>query len=302
MQQVLKAGVVAHAVALCFALGFSDPAIAQESAAEQADISGKLLLTAGVSQVEGSAGGGLTPWAVIGGYGTRDQTGGNVFYTRVGVDDYELRSFGALVGFRDRVEVSLARQDFDTRAVGTALGLGRGYTISQDILGVKLRLAGDAVLEQDSWWPQVSVGIQHKRNNRGDLLSAIGAGSDSGTDFYVSATKLFLAQSLLLNGTLRFTEANQMGILGFGGDLDDGHEPHLELSAALLLSRHLALGAEWRSKPDNLAIAREDDWFDVFLAWAPTKRVSLTLAYLDLGNVVIADEQRGFYASLQLGF
>jgi len=32
--------------------------------------SGKLLLTGGVSQIEGAAGGGLTPWAVIGGYGT----------------------------------------------------------------------------------------------------------------------------------------------------------------------------------------------------------------------------------------
>jgi hypothetical protein len=32
------------------------------------NISGKLLLTAGVSNIEGSAGGGLTPWALIGGY------------------------------------------------------------------------------------------------------------------------------------------------------------------------------------------------------------------------------------------
>ena len=37
--------------------------------------SGKLLLTGGVTQVEGAAGGGLAPWAVIGGQGTRDQVG-----------------------------------------------------------------------------------------------------------------------------------------------------------------------------------------------------------------------------------
>lgn len=42
----------------------------------------KLLLTGGLSQVEGSAGGGLVPWAVIGGYGTRDEIGANAFYTR----------------------------------------------------------------------------------------------------------------------------------------------------------------------------------------------------------------------------
>ena len=55
-------------------------------------------------------------------------------------------------------------------------------------------------------------------------------------------------------------------------------------------------------KPDNLGIAAEDDWFDIFLAWAPAKHVSLTLAYADLGNIVIRDHQRGLYGSVQIGF
>jgi hypothetical protein len=264
--------------------------------------SGKLLLTGGVTQIEGAAGGGLTPWAVIGGYGTRNQIGANAFFTRVGVDDYHLDSYGALVGFRDRVELSFARQAFDTEAVGAALGLGRGFVIRQDILGLKVKLFGDAVLEQDSWLPQIALGLQHKRNDRGDLLRAIGAQDDSGTDVYLSATKLYLAHSLLLNATLRFTEANQFGILGFGGDRDDGYEPQFEASAAWLLSRNLALGAEFRTKPDNLDIAVEDNAWDVFLAWAPHKQVSLTVAWVDLGNIVIADDQAGLYASLQVGF
>jgi hypothetical protein len=150
--------------------------------------------------------------------------------------------------------------------------------------------------------PQIAIGLQRKDNDRGALLAAIGARSDSGTDYYVSATKLFLAQSLLLNATLRFTEANQFGILGFGGDRHDGHEAHFEASAAWLISRRLALGAEYRSKPDNLGIAHEDDAWDVFLAWAPAKQVSITVAWVDLGNIVIADDQAGLYASLQVGF
>lgn len=267
-----------------------------------AGVSGKLLLTGGVTQIEGAAGGGLTPWAVIGGYGTRDQIGGNAFYTRVDVDDYSLDSYGALVGFHNRVELGFARQRFDTEDVGTALGLGRGFTIEQDIVGLKVRLFGDVVLDQDSWVPQVSVGAQYKKNDQGALLGAIGAQDDSGTDIYVSATKLYLAQSLLLNGTVRFTEANQFGILGFGGDKDDGLEPQFEASAAYLLNRNLAIGAEYRTKPDNLNIAVEDDAWDVFVAWAPVKNVSLTVAYVDLGNIVIADNQRGVYASLQVGF
>lgn len=279
--------------------GTAAPAFAADTAPAS---SGKLLLTGGVTQVEGAAGGGLTPWAVIGGYGTRDQIGGNAFYTRVDVDDYSLDSYGALVGFYDRVELSISRQRFDTEAVGAALGLGRGFAFQQETVGLKVRLFGDAVLEQDSWLPQVSVGLQHKRNDQGAVLALIGAQDDDGTDLYVSATKLYLAQSLLVNGTVRYTKANQFGILGFGGDRNGDAEAMFEGSVAYLLNRELAIGAEYRQKPDNLGIATEEDAWDVFVAWAPTKNVSVTVAYVDLGNIVIADNQRGVYASLQVGF
>ena len=264
--------------------------------------SGKLLLTGGVSQVEGSAGGGLTPWAIIGGYGTRDQIGANAYYTQVNVDDYKLESFGALVGFYDRVELSFARQQFDTERVGGALGLGNRFTFTQDIIGLKVKLLGDAVLEQDSWLPQIAVGAQYKRNDQAAVLAFVGAKDDSGVDYYVSATKLYLDQSLLLNGTVRLTKANQFGILGFGGDRNDSYKAQFEASAAYLVSRNVAIGAEYRTKPDNLGIAGEDDAYDVFVAWAPYKNVSLTVAYVDLGNIVIRDDQRGVYASVQVGF
>lgn len=261
---------------------------------------GKLLLTAGVSQIEGAGGGGLTPWALIGGYGSRDQIGANAFYTRVDVDDYALEAYGAMVGFHDRVELSYARQSFDTQDVGAALGLGRGFEFEQDVFGAKLRLIGDAVLDQDRWLPQIAIGVQHKRNHQGEVVRAVGARDDSGTDFYLAATKICLDQSLLLNATLRYTEANQIGILGFGGDQGSGSF-EFEGSAAYLLTRQLALGAEFRSKPDQLGIADEDLWWDVFLAWAPNRHVSVTLAYVDLGNVVVAD-QSGTYLSVQVGF
>lgn len=263
---------------------------------------GKLLLTAGVSQIEGAGGGGLTPWALIGGYGESGQFGASAYYTRVDVDDYSLDSYGALVGIHDRVELSVSRQVFDTEAVGAALGLGRGFEIRQDTLGVKVKLFGDAILEQDRWLPQVSLGVQRKRNDRGALVRAIGAEGDTGTDVYLSATKLYLSQGVLVNGTLRYTEANQFGILGFGGDRRDGHSLQFEGSVAYLLNRTLAIGAEYRTKPDNLNIATEDDAWDVFLAWTPNRHVALTVAYVDLGNIVIRDRQRGVYASLQVGF
>jgi hypothetical protein len=265
-------------------------------------LSDKLLLTGGVSQLEGAAGGGLTPWAVIGGYGTRDQIGASAFYTRVNVGDYHLDDAGVLIGFHDRVELSYAQQRFDTEAVGAALGLGHGFTFKQDVIGLKVRVAGEAVLDADRAMPQIAVGLQYKKNNQGAVLDLIGAKDDSGIDFYVSATKLFLSQGVLLNGTLRFTKANQIGILGFGGDKSDSYKPQFEFSAAYLLTRKLAIGAEYRSKPDNLGIAGEDDWYDVFVAYQPVKNVSVTVAYADLGNIVIPQRQRGVYASIQVGF
>ncbi|WP_084062460.1 DUF3034 family protein [Arenimonas malthae] len=286
------------ALALCLPAGL---ALAQESE-DGFDTGGKLLLTGGVSQVEGAAGGGLTPWAVIGGYGTRDQVGASAFYTRVDVDDYALDSYGVLVGLYDRVEFSVSRQKFDTQAIGGALGLGNGFTFTQDTYGVKVRVAGDAVLEQDSWLPQIAVGAQYKKNDQPGVLAFVGARDDSGVDYYLSATKLYLDKSLLLNGTVRLTRANQFGILGFGGDRNDDYEAQFEGSVAWLLNRHLAIGGEYRMKPDNLGIAEENDAWDVFIAWAPAKHVSLTVAYVDLGNIVIADNQRGVYASLQVGF
>ena len=262
---------------------------------------GRLLLTAGVTQLEGAAGGGLTPWAVIGGYGTRDQVGGSAFLTGLRTRDYGLTAGGALLGLYDRLELSVARQSLDTRAVGAALGLGRGFTLRQTVAGAKLRLAGDAVLDQDRPLPQLAVGVQYKDNDRGRALRALGARRDDGTDLYAAATKLFLAQGLLLNGTMRLTRANQTGLLGFGGR-DGRYRVMAEGSAALLLGRHLVAGAEYRMKPDNLAAAREDDWYDLFLAWAPSKRLSVTLAYADLGRVATRGGQRAAYLSLQVGF
>ena len=262
--------------------------------------SGKLLLTGGVSQVEGAAGGGLTPWATIGGYETKDQIGANAFYTSVETQDYRITSQGVLIGLYNRVELSYARQDFDMQAVGTALGLGYGYTISQDTVGVKLRIIGDAILDQDHWWPQVSVGAQFKSNQNSGLVKALGAREGRSTDYYISATRLYLAHGLLVNGTLRATKANQFGILGYGG-IDDDYRLQFEGSVAYLINRRLAIGAEVRTKPDNLAVAKEGVAVDLFAAYALNKHLSLTLAYADLGNIVTR-RQSGLYGSVQVGF
>jgi len=281
---------------------------------------GKLLLTGGVSTVEGAAGGGLSPWAVIGSLAAEGETGASAYLSRAVTQDYGLTAAGVAIGINDRVELSFGHQDLNTRATGTALGLP-GLHLKQDILGAKLRVAGDAVLDSDSLMPQIAVGIQAKRLRSSGLdstLAALGAKRD-GVDLYVSATKLFLAQGILVNGTLRATQANQNGLLGFGatlGGADKGYQFMPELSVAWLLSKNVAVGFEYRAMPNQLERAgaaaglgnglRADDWMDLFVAWAPSKNVSLTAAYVDLGRIVPATtngkKQTGVYLSAQVTF
>ncbi len=258
----------------------------------------RLLATGGVSQIEGTAGGGLVPWAVIAGYGTRDQVGVTAFHTNIAIDDFALKSSGVAVGVHDRIELSLTRQLF---SLGTTLP---GQSIRQDVIGVKIKLAGDAVIDQDGWMPQIAFGLQHKRNRDMAIPTALGARHATGTDYYLSATKLYLAglagRNVLLNATLRATKANQLGLLGFGGDKRDRYQFELETSVAVFLSDSLAIGAEYRFKPDNLSVFREDNYADIFAAWFVNKNVSLTIAYAWLGQLADKKKQDGIYLSMQL--
>lgn len=261
---------------------------------------GKLLLTNGVSTLEGSSGGGMARWATIGGLQMPGGIGMSGHFTAIELPDFSWRSYGAALGLGDRVELSYARVDFDTRAAGAQLGLGEGYTINQDVLGAKLRVAGDLVYGP-GWMPQIAIGIEHKRNRDGAIVRALGAADAEGTDYIVSATKLVLGQSLLVNASLRYTEANQIGLLGFGSAGGDGHRLQFEGSLGYQLSRRAVIGAEYRSKPDNLGFG-EDDWMDLFAAYAVTGNITLTAAYVDLGSIATFADQRGGFISAQVAF
>ncbi|MBC7995407.1 MAG: DUF3034 family protein [Rhizobacter sp.] len=320
--RALRSHCTAFACTLPLALTVA-PVLAQP--ASPTTFSGKLLLTGGVSSIDGAAGGGLTPWAVTGGYATAGEIGGSAFATRVKTQDYGLKAYGAAASYGDRVELSIATQEFDTGPVGGALAsvlsdpTFTNLRLKQDIFGAKVRLAGDAVLDSDTWMPQIAAGLQYKKARSGPLapvLESFGA-KDSGVDVYVSATKLFLSPGILVNATLRATKANQNGLLGFGATDHTSYKLQPEFSVAYLLHKSVAIGVEYRAKPDNLKdnnalttytgpeTLKEDDWADLFVAWAPSKHFSLTAAYVDLGKIVpgvVKRRQTGAYLSAQIAF
>lgn len=262
---------------------------------------GKLLLTNGVSTIEGSAGGGVATWSLIAGNETADGVGGSAHATAILLPDYRWQSHGAAIGVRDRVELSYARQNLDTRAIGAKLGIGRGYTLNQDVFGAKLKLFGDAVYGSP-YVPQVAVGVQHKRNLDAPIVAAVGGRAARGTDCYIAATKLLLRRSVVIAATARLTRANQNGLLGFGGDRSTARSVQVEGSIGYQFSRRLVVGAEYRTKPDNLGFAKEDDWKTGFVAYALTRNLTATAAYVDLGSIASAKHQRGGFLSLQAAF
>lgn len=252
----------------------------------------KITATGGARALEGGAGAGLSPWSMIAGYGSSDEWSASAFGTRVSVDDFQLDIYGAAASWGDRLELSYARQTLDVEPLGLVL--------SQDVLGAKVRVAGELLY---SAMPQISLGVQHKRQRAFAVPSALGARDDSGTDVYLSAGKLWFAaladRNVLVNATLRYTRANELGLMGFGGP-DGNGSVVLELGAALFLSDRLVLGYEYRQKPDHLRAVEENDWQDLFLAWFPSKRLSIVAAYADLDEIAGLPDQTGSYLSVQV--
>ena len=254
---------------------------------------------AAVTQLEGQAGGGIVPWALLSS-GTP-----TVSLTWVGTGDYTLSSSALQFSLFDRVELSYARQTFDTEGVG----LGK---INVDVFGAKVK-----VLDMnDDWWrPTVAVGLQYKQTDLDKAILDSWGSDDTGVDFYLAATKVWplFKKNLLFDLTLRGTKANQIGILGFGSSAHDSYKPELEASVGYFLNENTVLGVEYRAKPDNRpAGLKEDDWYDVFVAYFPSKNLSIVAAYAGLGDIAheanasdngqAGKDERGLYLQIQANF
>ncbi len=252
----------------------------------------KVIGTGGATTFEGAAGGGLVPWAVINGYASSGQWSATAFTNHVGVDDFSLHTFGAGFSYGNLFEVSLTKQRFDLDSIGGDL--------QQQVIGVKYHLMGELLYTE---MPQISVGAQFKKHQNFALPQAVGALDDSGVDWYIAASKVWLdavaGRNVLLNATVRATKANQTGLLGFGSQEHDHYQYMAEMSAAILLTPHVAIGTEFRQKPNNLAFADEEHWRDVFAAWFINKNLSLVGGYVDLGSIAGLNNQQGYYLALE---
>lgn len=321
------------------------PEPAPDLAAHMFDMGG-LITTGAVTAVGGAAGGGIVPWALIGGYTTQDQVGGTAFYTHIFLRNYQLSTYGGLFALSDRVEVSFAHQDFALGGTGGTLdgkifnALGDptdtpesalphalrldDVNLNQDIVGVKVRLYGNAVYDQDSLIPQISAGYEYHHNENVSFLRAIGT-RPSGSEYYLAATKVWLnglfGHYTMVTATLDVTNGIQNGLLGFGGvgpnGPKDGYHIEPEFAVGYWLNNNLVIGGEYRFMPRyqvvapgnvpgygplGTALAKTSDWKDLYIAYFPVKYLSVTLAYADLGTIASEKNQNGVYVSGNVSF
>lgn len=311
---------------LMFSLLFLSPLV-------NADSGSRLIASGGITGFEGTAGGGITPWAFIGGYTSKEEISYSANVQYLSLNDYSLTTAGAGISLFDRVEISIQRQRLDISAGLTsnvfalltegAVTNANSTTIEQDIVGAKVKLFGDGVFTQNSWAPQIALGAQYKKNRDVDSSLSLpdgtvpipevgvplllGAKDNSGTDIYLSATKLWLGTpsgyNLLTNLTARYTKANVFGLLGFGAEGNDNAKVEWEGSVAVLISPTTAIGTEFRTQTNRLGgLAEEDTVIDAFIAYFPNKSISITAAYVDLGNLPLQESSSGFYLTVNGNF
>ncbi len=215
-----------------------------------------------------------------------------------------------------------------TTAGGIATGIAPwNTTIKMDVFGAKVRLFGEAIYDSDNLIPQVALGGFYKINHNKELLTTLQADKEKDWDAYIAATKIFFPINTLINVTLRYTSANETGLTGFGGPDGDKKKIRPEVSLAYLLNKGTAIGAEYQKHGRNLEgqsvnlsgivvpgslgstlglgstlTQHESDWYDAFVAFFPSKNLSITMAYAILGNITLTPNQNGYYVSLQASF
>lgn len=260
---------------------------------------------AAVTNIDGQAGGGIVPWALL-------SSGPTVAYTHITTQNLNIDSLAINTSFANRVEVSYARNMLND--TGSALGNGNN-TDSVDNLGVKVKIN-----DMSDSMPQFAVGAVYKKlsGNLYDNVLSPGLGvNNSSTDVYAAASKIVnMGKTVLLNGVIRATKADELGLLGFGGGstagAPSGYKLVPEVSAEVFAASNVVVGAEYRKMP-NFAVAGVTDGilhpnsaYDFHVVYVANKTFTLTAAYANLGEVAPGvngtNRQNGLFLQGQVNF
>jgi hypothetical protein len=134
----------------------------------------------------------------------------------------------------------------------------------------------------------------------------VGVDDNQGCEFTLTATKLIkdvLPVPFFVSGTVRNTDAAQLGWLGFSGERDFLFEGNI----GFFLLDDLVAAAEYRQKPDRLnkvpgALGHEDDWWTLAGSYIVNEHFNASVAYANLGTVLNHEEPAAPWVQIKYEF
>lgn len=267
---------------------------------------------AAVTNIDGQAGGGLVPWALL-------SSGPTAAYTHINTQSLDVNSLAINTSFANRVEVSYAHNMLNDSApvLNAGGGLVGNSTDNVDNFGIKVKLN-----DMSDSMPQFAIGAVYKRasGNLANTLNTLLGVNTSSTDVYGAVSKIVSmgGKNVLLNGVLRATKANELGLLDFGGGsatpgASTSYKIEPELSAEIFVASNVIVGAEYRRQP-NYAVAgtgqatflSQSSAYDFNVVYVANSNFTLTAAYVNLGAVAPAangyTRQNGLFLQGQVNF
>ncbi len=252
--------------------------------------------------LEGTGGILITPVAYLSNPGPKDEIFGlpAASATYINAREKNVESLAVSEVLIQRVELSFAVSRFGVGTLPRAIRDAGAGDIRNDVYLYNINARGVLIPENsfDLPIPQITAGVGFKQNDgidqinnaTGRTLSSIGYKRDYGVDYTLTATKAFpkvFDRLLLLTAGVRFSEANQLGYVGFS----DTYHATFEGNIVYSLTPWLYLAGEYRQKDSAYGripglVETENDWWTVGLGILPSRHTSVTVGYGYLGNVL----------------
>jgi hypothetical protein len=195
----------------------------------------------------------------------------------------------------------------DVRRAGADIGFQHVVLHNFNLRGI--------VIEEGKYNPAVTAGATFKYNPNvqtidrrlGSGVTALGFARSNSTDFTLTATKTVIEplfkRPLMLTGGIRFSEAAQLGYLGFG----DTYRMTGEGSVVYLITDWLGVAYEYRQKKnpyDTLGrlLGKEGAWQAIDFAFIVNPHITFAVGWLCAGNVANGRVDNGWGFQLKYEF
>ena len=272
--------------------------------------------------IEGYSGGAITPMAYLCNYcncgcGGKHMTAPAVSYSYVNLSTKHLHTFAVTQTFWNRIELGYAMNQLWLGSLYDDVRKAGLDPVREDVILHHFNVRGK-LLEENSFGlplPAITAGVHFKYNygiediNRrlNRAFDTIGYSKNYGVDYTLTATKMFptlaFGRPVILTGGLRFSEAAQLGLLGFG----DTYRPSFEGSVVCLPTDWLALGYEFRQKRNpygelSSLIGAEDNWHALSVSVIASKHLTITAVAGLFGNIANANADNSWGIQLKYEF